>query len=148
MKKLVLLFTLMIAFGGQSQVLKPVKWATSVKKISATEYELIATATIDKGWHLYSQTIPADGPKPTKFIFPANPKFLKKGNTVEEQGHTVNDPIFEMKIKYFENKASFKQRIKLKGKAPFKVKATVEYMVCDDSRCLPPTEEDLEFSIK
>ena len=148
MKKILLLFAFMIAFIGQAQILKPVKWSTAVKKISATEYELIATATIEKGWHLYSQAIPENGPKPTKFVFPANPKFLKKGNTMEEEGHTVQDPIFEMQIKYFETKASFKQRIRLKGKAPFKVKATVEYMVCDDSRCLPPTEEDLAFSIK
>ena len=138
----------MIAFAGQAQVLKPVKWSTSVTKISATEYELVATATIEKGWHLYSQTIPEDGPKPTKFVFAGSPNYLKKGNTVEEKGHTVQDPIFEMQIKYFENKAAFKQRIRVKGKTPFKVKATVEFMVCDDSRCLPPTEEDLMFTIK
>lgn len=148
MKRVILFFALMIAFVGQSQVLKPVKWTTSVNKISATEYELVATATIKPGWHLYSQTIPENGPKPTKFVFAGNPNYLKKGITSEDKGHTVKDPIFEMQIKYFENKAAFKQRIKLKGKAPLKVKATVEYMVCDDTRCLPPTEEDLEFSIK
>ena len=53
-----------------------------------------------------------------------------------------------MKIKYFETKALFKQRIQLKNKTPFKVNATVEFMVCDDSRCLPPTEVDLVFEIK
>lgn len=148
MKRIVLFFAFMIAFVGQAQVLKPVKWSTSVTKISATEYELVATAIIEKGWHLYSQTIPEDGPKPTKFTYAGNANYLKKGNTTEEKGHTVNDPIFEMQIKYFESKAAFKQRIRVKGKKPFKVKATVEFMVCDDSRCLPPTEEDLEFTIK
>jgi thiol:disulfide interchange protein DsbD len=53
-----------------------------------------------------------------------------------------------MKIKFFEKKAIFKQLIKLKTKAPFKVNATVEFMVCDDSKCLPPTEVDLIFNIK
>lgn len=148
MKKILLFFALMIAFIGQAQVLKPVKWSTSVTKISATEYQLVVTATIKPGWHLYSQNIPENGPQPTKFVFAGNSKYLKKGNTVEEKGHTVHDPIFEMQIKYFENKANFKQRIKLKAKTPIKIKGTVEYMVCDNSRCLPPTEEDLEFIIK
>ncbi|MBP0904985.1 protein-disulfide reductase DsbD domain-containing protein [Mariniflexile gromovii] len=147
MKKLILFFTLIIAFVGQAQILKPVKWSTSVKKISDSEYELIATATIDKGWHLYSQNVPKDGPIPTSFSYQGNGNYLKKGNASEGEGHTVNDPIFGMKIKYFETKANFKQRIKLKSKESFTVKGTVEFMVCDDSRCLPPTEVDLEFKI-
>lgn len=53
-----------------------------------------------------------------------------------------------MKIKFFETKASFKQRILIKENIPFKVVGTVEFMVCDDSRCLPPTEVDLIFNIK
>jgi thiol:disulfide interchange protein DsbD len=52
-----------------------------------------------------------------------------------------------MQITYFANKADFKQRIKLKGKKPFQVKSIVEFMVCDDSKCLPPSEVDLVFSI-
>jgi hypothetical protein len=148
MKKVILLFALLVAFIGQAQILEPVKWSTSVNKISETEYELVATATIDAGWHLYSQNVPEDGPRPTTFTFEGNPNFLKKGNTSEEEGHTIQDPIFEMEIKYFDKKADFKQRIKLKGKTPFEVKGAVEFMVCDDSRCLPPTEVDLIFNVK
>lgn len=148
MKKLLLLLTLLIFSSAHSQIIEPVKWAASVKKISATEYELIATAAIQKGWHLYSQTTAKDGPVATSFTFEGNSSFLKKGNTAEEKGHTVNDPIFKMQIKYFEGKAVFKQRIKLKSKPGFKINATVEYMVCDNSRCLPPSEESLVFFIK
>lgn len=133
---------------GQAQILEPVKWTTSVNKISDSEYELIATATIDKGWHLYSQNVPENGPVATTFSFQGHGNYLKKGNTLEAEGYVVDDPIFGMKIKYFDAKANFKQRIKLKSKAPFTVNGTVEFMVCDDTRCLPPTEADLEFHIK
>ncbi len=131
-----------------SQILDPVKWSTSVNKISDSEYELIATATIEDQWHLYSQNVPENGPIATSFVFEGNANYLKKGNTKEEEGHTVNDPVFEMIIKFFETKASFKQRIKLKTKKAFQVNAVVEFMVCDDSRCLPPTEVDLVFDVK
>jgi len=131
-----------------AQILDPVKWTTSVKNISETEYELITTATIDGGWHLYSQTVPDDGPIPTSFIYEGNGNYLKKGNTKEDQGHTIDDPIFGMRIKYFEDKAVFKQRIKLKSKGVFNINAVVEFMVCDDKQCLPPKEVDLVFEIK
>jgi len=148
MKNFLLILVLTITFAANAQILEPVKWSTSVTKRSDTEYELVATATIQSGWHLYSQNVPQDGPIPTKFAYEGNSNYLKKGNTVEEKGHTIQDPIFEMQITYFEKKADFKQRIKVKGKVPFQVKGTVEFMVCDDSRCLPPTEVDLVFNLK
>ncbi len=148
MKKVILILLLLVFAIGNSQILEPVKWSTKVVKISDKEYELMATATIDAKWHLYSQTVPENGPIPTTFLFKSSSNYLKKGNTKEEVGHTINDPIFNMKIKFFETKATFKQRILLKNKAPFKVEATVEFMVCDDSKCLPPTEIDLVFNIK
>ncbi|MBP1840180.1 protein-disulfide reductase DsbD domain-containing protein [Formosa algae] len=148
MKNIVLLLVLIITGSVNSQILEPVKWTTSVNKISDTEYELVATANVDKGWHLYSQNVPENGPIPTTFTFKGNKNFLKKGNTQEGKGHVVDDPVFEMNIKFFEGKADFKQRIRVKGAVPFKVLGTVEFMVCDDSRCLPPTEIDLEFDVK
>ncbi|HEX9826584.1 MAG TPA: protein-disulfide reductase DsbD domain-containing protein [Flavobacteriaceae bacterium] len=148
MKKVFLILAFLVASYAQSQILKPVKWTTSVNKISESEYELVATANIEAHWHLYSQTVPNGGPIPTIFSFKGNANYLKKGNTTEENGQTTYDPIFGMKIKFFEKKAIFKQLIKLKTKAFFKVNATVEFMVCDDSKCLPPTEVDLIFNIK
>ncbi|MFC2109900.1 protein-disulfide reductase DsbD domain-containing protein [Bacteroidota bacterium] len=148
MKKIILIVAILTTSFVQSQILDPVKWTTSVNKISSSEVELIATATIEANWHLYSQNVPEDGPIPTSFTFEGNGNYLKKGNTAEEKGHVINDPVFEMKIKFFEEKAIFKQRIKLKTKKPFKINAIVEFMACDDSRCLPPTEADLVFSVK
>ena len=147
MKKIILILVLAISFSGFSQIHDPVKWSTSVNKISDTEYELIATATIEGKWHLYSQSVPENGPIPTLFTFTSNPNYLKKGNTKEGKGHTIDDKVFEMRIKYFDKKAEFKQRIKLKSTNAFKVNAIVEFMVCNDTNCLPPTEVDLVFSV-
>ena len=148
MNKIILILVLAISFSGFSQIHDPVKWSTSAKKISDTEYELIATAIIEGEWHLYSQTVPEGGPIPTTFTFTSSPKYLKKGNTKEGEGHTIDDKVFDMRIKYFGKQATFKQRIKLRGDKPFKVNGVVEFMVCNDTNCLPPTEVDLVFEIK
>ncbi|GAA4234619.1 thioredoxin family protein [Postechiella marina] len=147
MRKLIFLFALMAFSFGYSQILDPVKWTTSVEKISDTEFKLIAKATVEAGWHLYSQNVPEDGPIPTTFTFDdANGAFKIIGNTTEEEGHTVDDPVFDMKIKFFENKATFEQKIKVIGDKNT-LEAFVEFMVCDDTRCLPPTEVDLTFNL-
>ncbi|REH56769.1 thiol:disulfide interchange protein DsbD [Tenacibaculum gallaicum] len=147
MRKLFLILLLAIGSVTFAQVHKPVKWSTSVKKISDKEAELVATATIQKDWHLYSQNIPKGGPIPTLFTFEGDTRYLKKGNTKEEEGHVVDDPIFEMKIKYFDTKATFTQKIRLKTTEKLTVKGTVEYMVCTGMNCLPPKEVELTFNV-
>ena len=147
MKKLVTILIFIISLVSYGQIHNPVKWTTSVKKISDTESELIATATLDDEWHIYSQEIPKGGPLPTFFSFSGDKRYLKKGNTKEGEGHVVDDKVFEMRIKYFDNKAVFKQRIRLKSKEKFTIKGAVEYMVCSGENCLPPKEVDLSFAI-
>jgi thiol:disulfide interchange protein DsbD len=145
-----LLFLLSIVFFSttiDAQIYDPVKWSTSVEKVSDSEYDLVIQAMIDTGWHLYSQNVPDDGPIPTTFIFESTPDFELVGSTSEEEGHTVDDPVFQMEIKYFENKATFKQRIKVLSENKFKILGEVEFMVCDDAQCLPPTYVDLDFSV-
>jgi len=150
MKKLfiTLSFIFIITSALNAQILDPVKWTTSVEKISETEYNLIATASIDSGWHLYSQTVPENGPIPTTFSFKGNGNYIKKGNTKEEKGHEVDDKVFNMRIKYFDKKANFKQRVKIKTTDKIEINAIVEFMVCNDSQCLPPNEIDLVFTIQ
>ncbi len=138
---------LALSFKIHSQVFEPVKWETTVEKISDEEYDLISTATIDAGWHLYSQNVPDGGPIPTTFTYVEDSGFSLKGNTEEEKGHTVDDPVFGMKVTFFENKAQFKQRITLVNKELSLVKGEVEFMVCDDTKCLPPNYVDLVFNI-
>ena len=149
--KKVLLFCLLaflFSFNINSQVFDPVKWETKVEKISETEYNLVSIATIDSGWHLYSQNVPEAGPIPTGFSFTENDNFELVGETAEDEGHTVDDPVFQMRIKFFENKAEFTQRIKVLNKELSIVEGEVEFMVCDDEKCLPPSYIDLKFNLK
>ena len=130
-----------------SQILDPVRWSTSVKKISDTEYDLISKASVDKGWHLYSQEVPEDGPLPTLFAFEDNKAISFVGKVKESKGTTEHDVVFDMVITFFENTATFTQRVKLLDPAGTTVKGEVEFMVCDDTQCLPPTYVDLIFKL-
>ena len=131
----------------EAQVADPIKWTTETEKISDTEYLLIAKAALDAGWHLYAQQVPDEGPVPTSFIYDdSSGNFRIVGNTQEEEGKIIYDPVFEMEVKYFENSAIFKQKIEV-TKELGDILALVEYMVCDDTRCLPPEEEELTFNL-
>ena len=147
MKKIMLLLALLISAVSFSQIHNPVKWTTKVVPVSENKYDLVVQATIESGWHLYSQNVPENGPIPTAFTFPKNAAYELVGKVSEETGKTINDPIFNMKIKFFEGKATFKQRIKAISKKAFKITGEVEFMVCDDANCLPPTYVDLNFNI-
>lgn len=148
MKKIYLFLLLAISLASvQSQILDPVKWSTSVKKISETEYDLIAKATIEDKWHLYSQEVPPDGPLPTLFTFEKNAAYKAVGKIKESKGVTEHDPVFDMVITFFANTATFTKRIQLTGNKGTTVKGEVEFMVCDDTRCLPPAYADLVFEI-
>jgi thiol:disulfide interchange protein len=145
LKKFLSITLLLVSFFAQAQVLKPVKWDFSVKEISETEAELILKASIEKGWHLYSQDIPPDGPIPTTFKFNANKDFELSGKVAEPKPIEEFDNMFGMTIKYFASSVSFKQKIKIKSKGEFTATGEVEFMVCDDEKCLPP--EVVEFSL-
>jgi thiol:disulfide interchange protein DsbD len=142
-----LLFATISATSLQSQILDPVKWSTSIKKISDTEYDLISKATIENKWHLYSQVVPDNGPLPTLFTFEPNNAYTAVGKIKESKGVTEHDPVFDMVITFFEHSATFTKRIKLTGNVGTTVKGEVEFMVCDDTRCLPPAYVDLVFKI-
>lgn len=137
---------LLVSFSMFGQMYNPVKWTTSVEKITEKEYLLKAEAKIQSGWHLYGQYIEEGGPSPTAFTFKKDKKnFELVGKTTEGKGHEVVDRIFNMKIKYFEDKALFTQKIKFNSENSANISAEVEFMVCDDSNCLPPSSEELLF---
>ncbi|MBE8723346.1 protein-disulfide reductase DsbD family protein [Flavobacterium hungaricum] len=148
MKKIIIAIFLLCSFFMSAQMYNPVKWKTSVEKISDQEYLLKVQAEIQSGWHLYGQYIEEGGPSKTEFTFHnPNKNFDLIGKTTEEKGHEVVDKIFDMKIKYFEGKALFTQKIKFSAAPVSKITASVDFMVCDDSNCLPPTTEELSFKI-
>ena len=136
MKNSIITLLLLLSCSMFGQMYNPVKWSTSVEKISDKEYVLKAEAVIQSGWHLYGQYIEEGGPSATAFTF-KNPKknFELNGKTTEGKGHEVVDKIFNMKIKYFEDKALFTQKIKFTSDQITNIAAEVEFMVCDDSNC-------------
>ncbi|MFS4467858.1 cytochrome c biogenesis protein CcdA [Maribacter sp. 2210JD10-5] len=142
-----LFLLLLVTKIGVGQIVKPVSWKTNVEQISATEFDLVASAKIKPKWHLYAQQVPEDGPLPTAFTFVESGDYELVGTVVEGEGKTVFDKVFDMQIKFFEGNAVFKQRIKTKSKTAFEVAGEVEFMACDDSRCLPPKYVDLIFKI-
>jgi len=147
-KRFVLFVLLFLSFSvAEAQILEPVKWSFASKKTSDTEAELIFTATIDNGWHLYSQDIPPNGPVPTEFVIDKGTAFSRVGKVVEPKPIMEKDPNFDdMLLKFFSTKAVFKQKIKLLSRTPFVVKGMVSFMCCNDVSCLPPN--DIPFNIK
>lgn len=140
-------FFLLFSILVNAQIYNPLKWKTSVEKISDTEYELQAKAIIEPSWHLYSQEVFDGGPIPTHFNFIKSADYQSIDAVKEEKGKTINDPVFKMQIKFFEKETTFRQRIKVLSSKPFKIKAEVEFMVCNDENCLPPSSDELEFTV-
>jgi len=145
MKKIILVFALLLSIGTiKSQVQNPVSWQASYKTISATEGEIIITATIEKGWHTYSQKESNAGPIPTSFKFTPSKDFELVGKTEESNAHEEYVKAFEAKIFVFNGKAEFKQKIKVKKKGAL-IAIKVDYMCCNDAMCLPPKTIDLNI---
>ncbi len=147
MKKILSIIFLFLGYSVQGQILNPVKWSYSSERINDKEANLIITAKIDKGWHVYSQFIEEGGPVPTSFKFSPSGDYKLVGKVTEEpKPVTAFDKNFNMNISWHENQAIFKQLIKL-TKPKTTVSGTVEFMVCNDEKCLPPTELDFKIPV-
>jgi hypothetical protein len=146
MKRITLILTLVFfsAVGAFAQLENPVSWAYSAKKISSTEAVVYIKATIEDDWHIYSQNIKPGGPNKTTFAFTPSKDFSLVGKTTEPKPITKYEKVFKMDVLYFENEVVFQQKIKL-NKGTTVVKGKVEFMVCNDKQCLPPS--DVTFSI-
>lgn len=144
---LILVF-LLVSFLGKAQIQDPVKWNFSSKNIGSGETELMLTATIDDGWHLYSQFIEQGGPVPTSFSFVPSEDYSLVGK-VQERSKVIKafEKAFEMNIAFFTSKAVFVQKIKL-NKSVTTVKGKVEFMLCNDIQCLPPDEREFSIEVK
>lgn len=147
-KTLLLLSLLVLGYSLSAQILTPVKWSTSYKQVSESEFDLVFTATIDDGWVIYSQYLDGDdGPVPTHFYFNEGSHYQLVGKN-QESGNRKEayDKVFEMNLVKFSKKAVFTQRVKVKDLSK-PISGYLEFMTCDDERCLPPTEEDFSFQL-
>ena len=130
----------------QAQIKDPVKFKTEFNTLSDTEAEIVFTAAIDKGWHVYSTELGDGGPISATFNVDKTSgiELLGKLKPVGKEVATY-DKLFEMKVRYFENTAKFIQKVKLTGGA-YEIEGYLEYGACDDESCLPPTEVPFKFS--
>lgn len=127
----------------------PVNWSFKSKKVSDTEYDLVLTAEVKKGWFIYSQYLESDeGPVATSFTFVEDGSYELIGETKEE-GHKKEgfDDIFGMNLIKFSDEVTFTQRIKLKEKMQ-SISGSLDFMTCDDERCLPPATVEFEIQLK
>ncbi|GAA3774615.1 protein-disulfide reductase DsbD family protein [Flavobacterium ginsengiterrae] len=149
MKKLICFIVFLFTISNlTAQIYDPVSFTTSVKEAGDNKYILVITAKIENSWHIYSQNVPSGGPAPTAFTFPKSKNYKTIGGVKEPDGHEVDDPVFNMRIKYFADKAVFTQNIERKTADAFTINATIFFMVCNDNSCLPPGEKDLKFTFK
>jgi hypothetical protein len=140
MKKLFFLLITILSVQLLSAQQIPVSWTFSSKKISNGQYEIYFYATIEPGWHVYSQQQPKDAiAEPTSFSFVKNP-FIQLEGKVSEVGklEKYKDKVLDVTAHQYSNKVTFVQKVKLKGKAKTSVTGNLVYQTCDDEKCLPP----------
>ena len=146
-RHLLLLLTLFLFTAASAQEM-PVKFTVQQKQVSPTEVDVVFTAKIDKGWHVYSTNIPDGGPTAatlhTDKAEGAQPMgaLIKQGKEISE-----DDQIFGMRLSYFENAVTFIQKYKITAKT-YNIKGYLEYGACNDEMCMPPSTVDFEYSGK
>ena len=141
---LLILFTLLFSLTAMAQQ-NPVHFSVQQKQVSPTEVEVIFTAKIDQGWHVYSTNLPADGPTSATLHLDKSEGVTPVGKlTARGKELNVYDKTFEMKLRYFENSVGFVQRYKITAKT-YTIKGYLEYGACNDEMCLPPTQVEFNF---
>ncbi len=140
MKKILFVVIALVSVALAKAQLDPVSWNFSVKKISAKEYEIHMTAAMQSGWHLYSQTQPADAINvPTKISFANNPLVKLEGNVAEVgKMEKFHDKNLNVSANQYSQTVNFVQKVTLKAAAKTSVTGKVTYQTCDDKQCLPP----------
>lgn len=132
----------------RAQDADPVAWTVSVESRGEDTYRIRFDASIDTPWHIYDTGPYEDGPNATTFSFaPADGVRLQGGIRQLTTPHKEFDPVFGMEIGYFESKAGFAQDVTVERSGRFALKATVEWMACNDESCLPPEEKTFDIEI-
>jgi DsbC/DsbD-like thiol-disulfide interchange protein len=148
MKILTILWASLLLSTATVFAQSPVKWKFSSKKINEGIYEIYLHADVDNPWHIYSQSSPDDVTLPTKISFKKNP-IVTFMETPQEVGNLVKkyEEVLDITIAYYENKVTFVQKVKVKGKAKTTLSGTVTFMACDDHQCLPADAVDFTITL-
>ena len=155
MKSILVFLTLcFIGRSPETYAQSPVKWEVSYLDSKtntlgdSSSIVIMFNAHISDGWHLYATKLENnEGPIPTEFVFENKTgNYVLDGEIQEQQSISKYDPNFDMKVNYFEKKTVFTQSVKL-VKNNTEISGYISYMVCDDEKCLPPTDEPFKLII-
>ena len=138
------LFTTMVVSAQN-----PVTWTFTSKKLANNSYEIHMTATIEKGWHLYSQVQPDDAVAgPTTFTLTNNP-LIELSGKIKEVGkmEKFHDKELEISANQYSEKVDFVQVVKIKGSVKTSFSGSVEFQTCDDKKCLPPKTVNFKVAL-
>ena len=149
MTKFILSVTLLLTAAVVSvNAQSPVTWSYSAKKTGDKLYEIHLVAKLEEEWHIYSQTTPEGGPVPTAISFSKNPLVTMEG-AIREVGKLEEhfEPLFGVKVKQYSEKVEFVQTIKLKAAVKTAVNGHIQFMVCNDVECMPPSKNTFSISL-
>jgi thiol:disulfide interchange protein DsbD len=149
MKTFVTLIFILAATFAKAQ-LNPVGWTFTANKVGDKTYEIHLTATMQPGWHLYSQAQPDDAIAiPTEFKINSNPLLALEGK-IKEVGkmEKFHDAKLDVSANQYAGKVDFVQVVKLKANAKTNLTGSVEYQTCDDKKCLPPKTVNFTIPVK
>ena len=139
---------LLLGMGLNAQVIRDaVTWSRSVEDKSPTEKVLVFTATVKNPWHLYGTELPKGGPTPTHLLVDKiEGAELVGGLTSTQKPVEMYDPNFEMTLRFFSGKVTFRQKIRITDPKKFAFVGAIRYMACNDEQCLPPA--NWEFTVQ
>lgn len=139
----VLLLGLM-AVAVQAQMVTPVHFSSQLRELNDGEGEIVFSATIDPGWHVYSTNLGDDGPISATFN-PVKMEGVKTVGKLQPRGKEIKqfDKLFDMELRYFEGSVTFVQKVRF-VKPDYDIDCYLEYGACNDQSCLPPSTCDLK----
>ena len=148
MKKIVFfVLTIIIGLNVQAQKLNPVKWNFEAVKKSDKQYDITFTANVDAPWHIYAQF--PKNPLPTKISIKKNPLVQINGKIIEVGAlEKLFDKNIKSNVAYFTKKVQFVQSVTLKVASKTRLTGEIEYMVCNDERCLPPSKVSFDIAVQ
>lgn len=141
-------FLASIFLFSQAQIIQPVTWSISAKKVDKEHYDIICEAQVEMGWHLYSTEEYEDGPLPTVMILDSTDHYVIVDSLTESPKPKKQfDDMFGVEVGYHDGQAKFVQRIKILKEGDFKITGVIEGQACDDSNCVL-VDADIDLSIK
>src|SRR5690606_7465330 len=154
LKKLPAILLLLIAFNTQGQfpdpnakIYDPVKWSYNTEQVEGKEFDLLITAKIEKGWHVYSQFIEDGGPIPTTFRLTLSDSYSLTSKVIESSAAvSAFDPNLDIQIAWHQDEVVFRHRFILSKNQAIRP-AVLEFIVCNAERCLPRPEVECEFML-